>query len=166
MRLDVFVSSTYRDLANHREILRLALETSGYRFRGMEHFAAQQNPPLDVCLDELETCDLYVGIVGRLYGSCPPGRVLSYTELEYNKARELNKYQIILVIGNDAQLNFTQIEQDPANMRRLNSFRERILQRHTTDQFNSEHEAAWKILAALRNYEIRLSEEPQGIGVN
>ena len=162
--MNVFVSSTYRDLSNHREILRLALETSGHHFRGMEHFAAQQNPPLDACLQELESCDLYVGIIGRLYGSCPPRRVLSYTELEYNKARQLNMYQIILVIGNDAQLNFSQIEQDPAKMQRLNRFRERILERHTADEFNSEHEAAWKILAALRNYEIRLSEEQQGVG--
>jgi len=56
------------------------------------------------------------------------------------------------------------IEQDPAKIQRLNRFRERILQRHTADEFNSEHEAAWKILAALRNYEIRLSEEQQGVG--
>ena len=164
--MDIFVSSTYRDLSNHREILRLALETSGYHFRGMEHFAAQQNPPWEVCLQELETCHVYVGIIGRLYGACPPGRALSYTELEYNKARELDKYQIMLVIGDDAQLNFSQIEQDPAKIERLNRFRERIRQRHTVDHFNNEHEAAWKILAALRNYEIRLSEEQQGIGGN
>jgi hypothetical protein len=164
--VDVFVSSTYRDLSNHREILRLALETSGYHFKGMEHFAARQNPPLEVCLQELETSDVYVGIIGRLYGACPSGRVLSYTELEYNRARELGKYQIILIMGDNAQLNFSQIEQEPAKIHRLNRFRERILQRHTVDDFNTEHEAAWKILAALRNYEIRLSEEQEGIGGN
>ena len=164
--MDIFVSSSYRDLSNHREILRLALETSGYHFRGMEHFAAQQNPPLEVCLQELETCHIYVGIIGRLYGACPPGRVRSYTELEYIRARELEIYAIILMMGDDAQLNASQIEQDPTKMVRLNSFRERILQRHTVDYFNNEHEAAWKILAALRNYEIRLSEEQQGIGGN
>ena len=162
--MDVFVSSTYRDLANHREILRLALETSGYRFRGMEHFAAQQDPPLEVCLQELEACDVYVGVIGRLYGASPSGRILSYTELEYRRARKLNMCQIILVIGDDAQLSYAQIEQDPTKMQRLNRFRERLFQRHTVEFFNSEHEVAWKILAALRNYEIRLSEEQQVIG--
>lgn len=166
MKLDIFVSSTYRDLSNHREILRIALETSGYRFRGMEHFAAQQTPPIDVCLEELADSDVYVGILGRLYGSCPPGRVLSYTELEYNSARELGKPQIILAIGDGAQITFTQIEQLPEKIERLNRFRERILHRHTVDYFNNEHEAAWKILAALRNYEIRLSEEQQSLGGN
>lgn len=164
--MNIFVSSTYRDLSNHREILRLALEKSCYHFRGMEHFAAQQTPPLEVCLQELETCDVYVGIIGRLYGTCPPRRVRSYTELEYIRAIELEKYQIILMIDDDAQLIFTQIEQDPEKMQRLNRFRERIFQRHTVDHFRDEHEAAWKILAALRSYEIRLSEEQQGIGGN
>src|SRR5205814_10104791 len=83
----VFVSSTYRDLAEHREIIRIALETSGFQFRGMEQFPAQQEPPLEVALGSLEECDVYVGIVGELYGSSPPGRVLSYTELEYNHAK-------------------------------------------------------------------------------
>ena len=162
--MDVFVSSTYRDLSNHREILRLALETSGYHFMGMEHFAAQHKPPLEVCLGELENSHVYVGIIGRLYGACPARRVLSYTELEYNRAKKLGKYQIMLVIGNDAKLDFSQIEQDSAKIERLNHFRERILQRHQIDYFNSEHEAAWKILAALRIYEIKLSEEQEGIG--
>jgi hypothetical protein len=157
-------SSTYRDLANHREILRLALETSGYNFRGMEHFGAQQDPPLDVCLRELETCEVYVGIVGILYGSSPPSRVLSYTKLEYNRAKELGNYIIILVINDHAQLNISQIEQDPDKIRRLNRFRDHRLQRHKKKSFNNEHEAAWKILAALRIYEILLREEQHGIG--
>jgi hypothetical protein len=86
--------------------------------------------------------------------------------LEYNRARELDKYTIILFIGDGAQITFDQIEQNPHNIDRLNSFRERLRQRHTVDYFNNEHEAAWKILAALRNYEIRLREEQQGTGGN
>jgi len=164
--VDIFISSTYRDLSNHREILRIAIERSGYRFKGMEHFAAQQHPTLDVCLNELETCDIYVGVIGRKYGSCPPGRVRSYTELEYIRAREIDKYIIILLIGDGAQITFNQIEQNPEKMNRLIRFRERLCQRHTVDFFNDEHEAAWKILAALRTYEIRLREEQQDLGGN
>ncbi len=162
--MNIFVSSTYRDLSNHREILRIAIEMSGYRFKGMEHFAAQQTPPLDVCLNKLDECEVYIGIIGHLYGSCPPGRVRSYTELEYIRARELNKYIIVLFIGDGAQITISQIEQHPEKIDRLNRFRERIQERHTIDTFNDEHEAAWKILAALRNYEIKLREEQQDVG--
>lgn len=162
--MKIFVSSTYRGLSNHREILRVAIETSGYRFRGMEHFAAQPTPPLDVCLNELENCEVYIGIIGRLYGSCPPGRVRSYTELEYIRATDLDKYIIVLFIDDCAQITIGQIEQNPEKIERLNRFCERIRQRHTVDTFKDEHEAAWKILAALRTYEIRLREEQQGVG--
>jgi hypothetical protein len=157
----VFVSSTFRDLAEHREVLRLALETSGHQFRGMEHFPAQQAPPLEVALAALEHSDVYVGIIGDLYGSCPPGRVLSYTELEYNRATELDMYRIILILGDDAHVNRMHIERDPNRLRRLLRFRGRILENHTVQKFRDIHEAAWKILAALRNYELRLSEEQQ-----
>jgi hypothetical protein len=128
----------------------------------MEHFAAQQTPPVDVCLNELNECEVYVGIIGRLYGSCPPRRVRSYTELEYVRARQLDKYIIVLFIGDGAQLTFDQIEHNADKIDRLNRFRELLRQRHTIDIFNNEHEAAWKILAALRIYEIRLREEQQG----
>ena len=75
-----------------------------------------------------------------------------------------SEYIIILFIGDGAQITIDQIEQNPDKINRLNRFRERLRQRHTIDIFNDEHEAAWKILAALRNYEIRVREEQQGLG--
>jgi hypothetical protein len=81
-KMKVFASSTFRDLAEHREVLRLALESSGYEFRGMEHFAADERAPLEVALRAMDGCDVYLLIIGDLYGSTPPGRVISYTELE------------------------------------------------------------------------------------
>ena len=158
----VFVSSTYRDLAQHREVLRLALETSGYAFRGMEHFPAQAQPPLDVCLTALRGSDIYVGIIGDLYGSCPAGRVLSYTELEYNLATQLPMEKIILLPCQNAQVNRAHVEQDPQKVRRLSRFRDRVLRRHTVEYFGDANEAAWKILAALRQHEVRLREQDAG----
>lgn len=153
--MDVFVSSTYRDLAEYREIIRLALETSGYHFHGMEHFPAQDRPPLDACLGALDDSDVYVGIVGGLYGSSPPGRQLSYTELEYRRARELGIYRIMLVIDDEASVRAAHIEQDPHRIERLKRFRALVEGRHTVQSFRDGNEAAWKILAALRTYEIQ-----------
>lgn len=155
----VFVSSTYRDLVQYREVLRLALETSGYDFRGMEYFPAQQLPPLEVCLGALEGCDVYVGILGRIYGSSPSRRVKSYTELEYERAKELNIYTIWLILDDNANVRPNHVEQDPSRLQRLNRFRDRILHNHTIQTFCDPHETAWKILAALRTYEVRLSEQ-------
>ncbi|MFQ5847141.1 MAG: DUF4062 domain-containing protein [Candidatus Methylomirabilales bacterium] len=155
----VFISSTYRDLAEYREVIRLALETSGYTYRGMEHFPPQDEPPLDVCLRALEECDVYVGIVGGLYGSSPPGRVLSYTELEYRHATSLGIYRIMILLDDNARVRAGYVEQDPERIERLNRFRARIVNNHTAQTFRDGHEAAWKILAALRIHEVRLREQ-------
>jgi len=54
----VFVSSTYRDLVEHREVIRLVLETRGFQFRGMEQFSAQEDPPLEVAMRAVDECDV------------------------------------------------------------------------------------------------------------
>jgi Domain of unknown function (DUF4062) len=102
--VDVFVSSTYRDLAEYREVLRVALTTSGHTFHGMEHFAANPASPLETCMAALSRCNVYVGLIGSLYGSSPPGRRLSYTELEYRRAMDRNMYTIILLMDDDASV--------------------------------------------------------------
>jgi hypothetical protein len=157
----VFVSSTYRDLAEYREIIRVALETSGFQFRGMEQFPAQQDPPLQVALNALDECDVYIGIVGELYGSSPLGRVLSYTELEYNHAKARDMYRIILVLSDDAVINRAQVERDPGKLRRSMRFKEKLLRDHTIQRFDDVHEAAWKLLAALITHQTRLREEQE-----
>jgi hypothetical protein len=121
--MQVFVSSTFRDLAEHREVLRLALESSGYRFHGMEQFTADNRPPLDVALQAMDGCDVYVLIIGDLYGSTPPNRVKSYTELEYRRAREMGLPTIAIVLADDAEVNRQHVERDPGKRARLDRFR-------------------------------------------
>jgi hypothetical protein len=158
----VFVSSTFRDLAEHREVLRLALESSGYQFRGMEHFAADDRAPLDVALPALAECDVYVLIIGDLYGSTPPGRVISYTDLEYRRAQELELPTIVVVLADDAQISRLHMERDAAKRMRLDRFRATVMRRHTVQRFQDTNEAAWKVLAALRMHETKLREEAEG----
>jgi hypothetical protein len=157
----VFVSSTFRNLAEHREVLRLALESSGYEFRGMEHFAADDRAPLDVALAAMTDCDIYVVIIGDLYGSTPPERVRSYTELEYIRARALGLPTIALLLADDAQVNRLHVERDGAKRARLDRFRSLVLRRHTVQRFRDTHEAAWKVLAAIRMHETRLREQAE-----
>jgi hypothetical protein len=156
--MDVFVSSTYRDLAEYREVIRVALTTSGYTFRGMEYFVANPAPPLETCLTGLEECDIYVGLIGGRYGSSPPRRSLSYTELEYRHARDLGMECVILILDDDAQVRQSLIERDPGRIERLERFKGTLRNRHTVETFTDPNEAAWKILAALRVHEVARRE--------
>lgn len=160
----VFVSSTFRDLAPYREVLRLALEKSGHVFLGMEHFAAQDSPSLEVCLEELNTADVYLGLIGTAYGSSPPDNDLSYTELEYMHARQREIPCIILIISHNAQVRVGDVDTDQARNNRLAQFRQTLMNQHTIDRFKSEHEAAWRALGALNILEARIRESAmQGV---
>ena len=81
----VFLSSTWRDLEKYRESVRRALRRSGISFVGMEDFPATDSTPLDYCLKCLRECDIYLGIIGQIYGASPPSHEKSYTELEYDE---------------------------------------------------------------------------------
>jgi hypothetical protein len=128
----------------------------------MEHCAADDRAPLDVALPALDDCDVYVLIVGDLYGSAPPGKVISYTELEYRRAQELGLPTIVVVLADDAQINRLHVERDAKKRMRLDRFRSAVLRRHTVQRFRDTNEVAWKILAALRMHETRLRENAEG----
>ena len=71
--LRIFVSSTYIDLKGCREKVRTVLRRMGHQDVAMEYFVAEDQRPLDKCLRDVETSDLYVGIFAMRYGYIPPG---------------------------------------------------------------------------------------------
>ena len=160
--LVVFVSSTYRDLAPYRERIKLALERSGFGFKGMELFTAQTSPPLEVCLDELKKSHIYVGVIGKLYGSIPHGKKKSYTEYEYILAAKMKMDRIMFVMDDNATVNAAYVEQDVKKIELLKKFISKIKTNHTIDPFSNPDEVTWKILSSLRVYEQRVREKKAG----
>ena len=78
----VFLRSTGRDLADYREAAYRAIEgLDGYHCVRMEDFGARDWVSDDFCRARVAACDLFVGIVGHLYGSCPQGSQTSYVTL-------------------------------------------------------------------------------------
>ncbi|MBN1421179.1 MAG: DUF4062 domain-containing protein, partial [Planctomycetes bacterium] len=83
----VFLSSTARDLAAHREATHRAIGgLEGWHCVRMEDFGARDREPDPFCREKVAECDVFVGIVGHLRGSCPPGSETSFSEGEYDAA--------------------------------------------------------------------------------
>ena len=82
------MSSTYVDLKKHRQATLDALLRQKVLPLGMELWTASPTTALRYCLDELALSDFMILIVGERYGSVT-GDGLSFTETEYNQAKEL-----------------------------------------------------------------------------
>jgi tetratricopeptide (TPR) repeat protein len=149
----VFLSSTARDLADYRQAAYKAIEgLEGYHCVRMEDFGAHDWAADDFCRAKVGECDLFVGIVGHLYGSCPPGSEQSYTEREYEAAVAAEVPRLIFIAPEDFPLPVHLIESDEVR-RKQRAFRERVSQERIRDTFTSPTDLAWRMVQAIRNWE-------------
>src|SRR5438067_11660380 len=88
-RYQVFVSSTYADLADGRREVVQALLQMDCIPAGMELFPAADEEQLQFIRRVIDDCDYYVLILAGRYGSVDTGGV-SYTEREFDYALSQN----------------------------------------------------------------------------
>src|SRR5215471_16689372 len=94
----VFISSTAKDLAEFRAATIKQVERlDGWKCVNMERFGARAGPTVDACKELVQSCDLFLGIVGHLYGSCPKDSSTSYTEHEYEAALTANIPRLMFI---------------------------------------------------------------------
>src|SRR5271157_4928890 len=97
-----YVSSTFEDLKEHREAVRVALHKIKQNVNAMEYYAASDERPMEVCLEDVAKCDVYSGIFAWRYGYVPkrpdPQNEKSITELEYREASKRSKRRLIFMV--------------------------------------------------------------------
>src|SRR4051812_9624714 len=93
-----FLSSTLLDLTEHRAEVEKALRALGIEIVIAEDWPAANNSIEDSCRNELKRCQIYVCVVGLRYGA-KVDRIggISFTELEFNVARELNMNRLLFI---------------------------------------------------------------------
>lgn len=101
-KLQVFVSSTYKDLLDERQIAVLSILSSGHIPAGMELFTAGDESQWNVIKRWIEESDVFLLILGGRYGAIEPNSGKSYTQLEYEYALNLKIPHFAVVIRDDA----------------------------------------------------------------
>ena len=89
--MNVFVSSTYNDLVDHRKAVTDTLLRMKLRLSAMEFFGSRTDEAVPVCAKEIQACDFLVGIYAWRYGWQPTPKELSITEQEFDLARRNGK---------------------------------------------------------------------------
>ena len=95
----IFISSTYKDLIDHREAVSDVLMRMKRQFSAMEFFGSRTDEAIPACRKEIEECDILVGIYAWRYGWIPPGGELSITEQEFDIAIELKKSCLCYIVS-------------------------------------------------------------------
>lgn len=133
--LRIFVSSTWLDLQPERNRVKAALDRlKTTKFVGMEFFGSRDQTTRQASLDEVDGCDVYLGILAGRYGS-------GITEDEYRRARQ-KETPCFLYFKAGAD----------GTDERLAAFKDEIRGAHLVSEFTSPDDLAAKVTADLSNW--------------
>ena len=156
-----FLSSTGRDLAEHREAAYHAIEKlDGWHCVRMEDFGARDWDADEFCRAKVTECDVLVGVVGHMHGDSPKGKQRSYTEREYDAAVEANKPRLMFVALENFPLAADLIEPD-RKRKRQREFRKRVNSERVRASFRSPDDLARGIATAIHNWEQEQAAHPE-----
>jgi hypothetical protein len=157
-RLTVMISSTARDLPKHRDQVRLGCHRTGFPSdQMMENLTALVSNAVEVSLQMVEQADIYLGIFAYRYGYVPDGTNISITEMEYNRAVELNKPRLIFFIHEDHPITVKDVETGQGAAK-LKALKDRIGKERVAAFFKSPEDLRVHVGAALRELRRQLEE--------
>jgi DNA polymerase III delta prime subunit len=114
------------------------------RFVGMEFFGNRPDDTHDASIDQVDRCEVLVGIIGFRHGS-------GITEAEYRRARQLGLPCFVYFKREDlSRPELT--DGDPALAAKLAAFKSDLMRGHTVKEFSSPEELAANATADLHNW--------------
>ena len=149
--MKTFLSSTYTDLIEHRENATGAIERLGQQVGRMEVFGARPEELSITCFEEIEKCDLFVGVYAYRYGHIPEQEEISITEAELDYAIKHNKPAFCFFIDNNHPWLPIMVDEGDAKIK-LYQFKNRIGKGLVRDIFTTPEDSAYKIASALGRY--------------
>lgn len=151
--MKAFLSSTFKDLEQHRAAVIARLRRlDGLEVRCMEDFGARPGSPKDFCVREARECDLFIGVIGHLYGYIPPGDDTSITEQEYEAAEAAGRDMLLFVAPDDFSVPMKLVRGD-TDPERQEAFRERVLTGNVVDlDWSTPETLASGVVAAVHNW--------------
>ena len=103
MKQTIFISSVQKELAEERRALKSYILGDALLGRFFDVFLFEDMPAADrradkVYLDQVDRCDVYLGLLGNEYG-CEDAQGVSPTEREFDRATAAGKQRLIFVKG-------------------------------------------------------------------
>lgn len=124
-KYQVFVSSTYRDLHEERDLVIKAILEMGHIPVGMEMFSAADEEQWNIIKKQIDQSDYYVVVAAHCYGTCD-STGLGYTEKEYDYAVSKGIPTLGFVIEDSVSWPKEKSDTDRTAIKRLRNFKDKV----------------------------------------
>jgi hypothetical protein len=150
----VMISSTARDLPDHRREVMDACLSQGMFPIMMEHLPAEDADAVEASLRMVDECDIYLGVIAFRYGYMPAGYDYSITEMEYRRAAERGIPRLIFLMDEshsqiDLYRRGDEAYQVALKTQRLATFKEHLQSTYIVKFFNSPQDLRAHAINAL-----------------
>jgi hypothetical protein len=147
----IYISSTYADLKKEREAAAQSVRRlEEHQAAAMENYVAADQRPLDKCLRDVKSCDVYVGIFAWRYGFIPQGYDKSITHLEYETARQAGIPRLIFLLDEEAAWPVKYVDKGK-DRQRIERLRRELKNERLVSHFHNELELSALVTAAVSN---------------
>lgn len=147
-KYQIFVSSTFTDLADERQDTIRSILDLGHIPAGMEIFPAADSEQFEYIKKVIDECDYYILIIGARYGSVDDAGV-SFTEREFEYARSRGIPTLVFPHGDVGSIANSRSDYDPQRIERLNAFRTRATTGRLVQFWRARSELKTKVLVSL-----------------
>lgn len=145
-KYQIFVSSTYEDLKEERDLVIKAILEMGHFPVGMEMFSAGDEQQWDLIKKQIDDCDYYVVISAFRYGSMDGNT--GYTEKEYDYAKSIEVPTLGFVINQGVSWPASKVDKDAEKVLKLGLFNEKIKTK-LVSYWNDKNDLYGKVSIAL-----------------
>jgi tetratricopeptide (TPR) repeat protein len=152
--LKVMISSTARDLPEHRKEVMDACLRQGMFPMMMEHLPAVDADAIAESLRMVDDADIYLGVFAHRYGYVPKGYDISVTEMEYNRAVELGIPRLLFLMHEDHPVKASDVEKGEGAIR-LEKFKERLTTERVDNFYKSPVDLRAHVINSLSHHRDR-----------
>lgn len=156
----IMISSTARDLPDHRKEVMDACLRQGMFPKMMEHLPAIDAEAISASLALVDEADLYIGVFAHRYGYVPKEnnpQQISITEMEYNRAAERKMPRLIFIIDKSHPLADFTIDdiETGENAVKLAQFKKRVETEKVVAFFKSPADLRAHVINSLSHHRER-----------
>src|SRR6266568_6911049 len=151
-RKTVMISSTARDLPEHRKEVMDACLRQGMFPVMMEHLPASDADAIAASLKMVDEADIYLGVFAHRYGYIPAGYNISITEMEYKRAVERKMPRLIFIMDKAHPIQIDDVEIGEDAVKKLAALKTRLQTDQVVNFFKSPADLRANVIHSLSQH--------------